>query len=468
MAEGAHGRPGRAHSLGRGRRWGGIVLAALGLPLLTTVLTSARGTLTLESVLLLYLVLVVGTAVAGGLAVSLASAVAAVLLVNWFFVAPLHTLRIDERNNVVALLVFVLVAATVSGATELAARGRAAAARSDAEAEMLARFAAEPVDEADPEAVLTHVRRTFAMDAVALVREGTDGEQVVARSGSGSAGAPTLDVEAGGPGMRLRAWGPTLFAEDRALLGRLATAAARAAEARDLSVTAARLAEVDRVRSALLAAVGHDLRTPLAGIKAAISGLRDPAVQWSDEERTELLATVDESADRLDALLANLLDLSRLGAGGLSVRLEATDVEEVVARALIGTGDNVHLELPADLPQVRADAGLLERVLANLVANAVRHTPDGQPVRVSAQGRGGHVQVQVEDHGPGVPEERWDEMFRPFQRLDDRSTGGVGLGLAVARGFTEAMSGTIRPGRTPGGGLTMTVELPVMHGPDPA
>jgi K+-sensing histidine kinase KdpD len=442
------------------RRLTGLALATLGLPLLTLALVALRDSLSLGSVLLLYLLLVVGIAVVGGVVASFVAAIASVLLVNWYFIPPLHTLQIDSRDNVVALVVFVGVAAVVSTATELAARSRAALARSEAEADVLARFAAEPVDEADPVAVLTQVRRTFGLDSVALVSIGRDGEHVLARSGPVASGAPTLDVEAGGADARLRAWGRPLFAEDRSLLDRLATAAARAAEARELADTAERLAEVDRLRSALLAAVGHDLRTPLAGIKAAVGGLRDPSVDWSDEERAELLATVDESADRLDVLLSNLLDLSRLQAGALSVRLEPVHVEEVLARAVLGAGE-VSLEVPDGLAPVCADAGLLERVVANLVANAVRHAPTGSAVEVRATPVDGLVRVEVVDHGPGVPTERWDEMFQPFQRLDDRTPGGVGVGLAVARGFTEAMGATIRPATTPGGGLSMALDLPL-------
>ena len=461
MPEVAPASSARPLGLGTRRRLGGIALAAVGLPLLTAALVALRDSLTLGSVLLLYLLFVAATAAVGGAVAAVLSAIAAVLLVNWYFVPPLHTLQIDSRDNVVACVVFFLVAALVSGATELAARSRAALARSQAETDILARFAAEPVDEADPVAVLAHVRRTFGLDAVALVSSGPDGEHVLARSGSVPQTEPVLDVAAGGADARMRAWGRPLFAEDRALLGRLATAAARAAEARELADTAERLAEVDRVRAALLTAVGHDLRTPLAGIKAAIGGLRDPDVEWSDEERAELLATADESADRLDALLANLLDLSRLQAGALSVRVEPTHLEEVLARATLGADREVGLDVPDGLPPVCADAGLLERVVANLVANAVRHAPSHRPVRVGARLDGDHVRVEVVDHGPGVPEERWDEMFRPFQRLDDRTPGGVGVGLAVARGFTEAMGGAIRPATTPGGGLTMLVDLPL-------
>ncbi|WP_461023275.1 sensor histidine kinase [Thalassiella azotivora] len=221
------------------------------------------------------------------------------------------------------------------------------------------------------------------------------------------------------------------------------------------------LAAVDRVRAALLAAVGHDLRTPLAATKAAVSSLRQDDVPWSDADRAELLATVEESTDRLTALVDNLLDLSRLQAGALSVDIEPVVAQEAVARALTATAAAVPVadDVPEDLPLVDADPGLLERVLVNLVDNAARFSPDGSAVAVTARESDGHVEVSVVDHGPGVAEERWPRLFVPFQREGDRAHGGVGLGLAIARGFTEAMGGTLTPSRTPGGGLTMTVRL---------
>jgi K+-sensing histidine kinase KdpD len=216
-------------------------------------------------------------------------------------------------------------------------------------------------------------------------------------------------------------------------------------------------AEVDRLRTALLAAVGHDLRTPLAGIKAAASSLRQRDVAWSPADTAEFLATIEESADELDAVVANLLDMSRLRAGVLSVSVLPTAVEEVVGRAVRGA--DVTLDVPDGLPLVAADPGLLERVLANLVANARRHAA-GSAVRVEARRAGDRVALAVVDAGPGIDPAQHERVFAPFQRLDDRRTG-IGLGLAIARGFTTAMGGTLEPAPTPGGGLTMTIALPV-------
>ncbi len=226
--------------------------------------------------------------------------------------------------------------------------------------------------------------------------------------------------------------------------------------------TAQQLDEVDRLRSALLAAVGHDLRTPLAEIKAAVTTLRQTDVRLAPEDEAELLAGIERSSDSLSDLVANLLDLSRLQAGALSVDLQPTGLDEVVSRALLDRRfAAVTHDVADDLPMAYADAGLLERVVANLVDNAHRHSPSGRPVEVLGRVDDRVVRVAVVDHGPGVPEQDWDRIFRPFQRVGDQGpASSVGLGLAIARGFTEAMGGSVVPSRTPGGGLTMTVTLP--------
>jgi K+-sensing histidine kinase KdpD len=446
------------------RRWAGLGLALLGPPLTAVLLNAARQELALGSVLLVYLLLVVVTAAVGGLGPALLAAVASFLLANWFFVPPFHTLSVESRDAVLELLVFVLVAGIVSLAVHLAAREQARAERSRFEARLLARLHAEPVAARTVADVLEDVRVTFGRDAVALVRA-DEPDAVLASVGSPAPGAAGLTVPAG-DGLLLRTHGPALFGEDRALLARLASAAARAWEAQELAEEAARardLAAADRVRSALLAAVGHDLRTPLAAIKASVSSLRADDVEWSPEERAELTAAIEQGADRLEALITNLLDLSRLQTDSLAVHLTSVAVDEVVARSLLHERDgDVLLDLPDDLPLVRADPGLLERVVANLVDNARRYCPAGTPVRVEADVRDGVVRVAVVDHGPGVPAADRPRLFVPFQRLDDRSSGSeVGLGLAIAKGFTEACGGTLTPSETPGGGLTMTIALPL-------
>ena len=448
----------------RARTWLGAGLGLVALPALTAALVPARpGGLTLTSVALLYLVPVVIVAGVGGLWLGLATAAASDLLLNWFFVPPFHTLKVDRRDNVVALLVYVLVAVTVSIAVDLAARQRAAAVRSDLEAKLLARISADPVTEGGSlTRLLDNVRETFGMTSVALLETDADGvERVV-----GTVGPPlNSGVRLSAPGsdrLRLVAEGPETIALDRRLFGQLAAAAARTLEGSRQAAQAAQLAEIDRVRTAILAAVGHDLRTPLASIKAAASSLRSPDVAFSDEDRDELLETVEESADRLDELVENLLAMSRLQTGVLSVQTRAVALDEVVSRALLHAPQaNIGVYVGDDLPLVEADPGLLERVVANLVGNAVK-AAGGRQIEVRARLTGSRVELAIVDHGPGVLPADHDRIFAPFQRLDDRrADGGLGLGLAIARGFTEAMSGTVTPSDTPGGGMTMTVSLPL-------
>jgi two-component system sensor histidine kinase KdpD len=256
-------------------------------------------------------------------------------------------------------------------------------------------------------------------------------------------------------------------AGDQRVLGAYAAQIASVLERERLAERARQarqLAEGNAIRTALLAAVSHDLRTPLASIKAAVSSLRSTDVEWSAADEGALLATIEESADRLDALVANLLDMSRLQTGSVEPHLRPVDVDEIVPAALSGLSPTARIDLsiPEELPLVVADPGLLERVLANLVENAVRHGGEGRPVLVSASALGERVEVRVVDRGPGVPDSAKETIFRPFQRLGDAPAGsGVGLGLAVAQGFTAAFGGTLTAEDTPGGGLTMVLSLPV-------
>jgi two-component system sensor histidine kinase KdpD len=225
------------------------------------------------------------------------------------------------------------------------------------------------------------------------------------------------------------------------------------------------VAEADRTRAALLAAVSHDLRSPLASAKASVTSLRSDQVQWSEEARAELLETADESLDRLTRLIEDLLDLSRLEAGALAVSLAPLALDELVPLVLDALGEHaqVVVDVPETLPEVTADAVLLERVLVNVLGNALRYSPPDRPPLLSASCHAGSVEIRVVDRGPGVPEDQRDRMFAPFQRLGDRdTTTGVGLGLALSRGLTAAMGGTLAADDTPGGGLTMTVTLPAV------
>lgn len=237
---------------------------------------------------------------------------------------------------------------------------------------------------------------------------------------------------------------------------------------------AARIEAADRLRAALLTAVGHDLRSPLAAAKAAVSGIRAGDIALDERDRGELLEAADGALDQLAGLVENLLDMSRLQAGAQPVHPRPTVIEDVLAQALDSLGvepRGVLLEVEDGLPHVLVDPGLLDRAVANLVANAQRFAPPGRPpllrvtacadpVHGGAGDAGGSVRLEVIDHGPGIPTAARDRVFQPFQRLGDSGTG-LGLGLALSRGVVEAMGGSITPTDTPGGGLTMVVLLPV-------
>lgn len=467
--------------LGRRRQVTGAAIACFGLPLLTLVLKHVGGGLSIEGQVLLYLLAVVVVALVGGLAVALATAVLAAGLINYYFVEPEHTLTVAHADQAVALAVFVAVAAIVSGAVEVATRRARAAEQARDEAETLSSLAAREDGAGDGtiRAVLARARDTFNMESVTLkLRERGTGEWVDAESVGwappGSEAPVQFDLAIRAD-MRLVGRGPALFAEDQRVLSAFSGAALSAYEERQLSERekeARELATVDRQRTALLAAVGHDLRTPLAGIKASVSTLRQSDVAWSDDEREELLANIEESADRLDAVVRNLLDASRLQAGMLSVRTETVAVDEVVSAALVAVPDaagKVVVDLAEDLPLVQADPGLLERALANVIDNAVRHgSSSSAPVEIRAFAGANSVKMAIVDHGPGVSTEERERLFEPFQRLDDRSNKGVGLGLTVARGFVQAMDGWMAADGTDGGGLTMRLRLPLAPEREPS
>ena len=459
----------RTFRLTRRRQLSGVALAIFLLPLVTLLLDAFNDELALDSQVLVYLLAVVIVAMVGGILVAVGSAIAAATLINYFFVNPVHTLTVGDPDQVVTLVLFVVVAVLVSGAIELAVRQAHAAARARGEAETMSAIAGPGLEaEGSLREVLKRARDTFRMESVGLkARQRGSGEWIeVEHVGWASPGeeAPLrFDVPVGSH-LRLVGRGPALFAEDHRVLEAFAAAARTAYEGQVLSGEAEEartLATVDRQRTSLLAAVGHDLRTPLAGIKAAVSSLRQGDVEWSDDERDELLGTIEDSSDRLDAVVANLLDASRLQAGALSVKLEPVALDEVVAGALLalpGASDRVVVDVPEDLPPVNADSGLLQRVLVNVVDNALGHGASDEPVEIRAHVGAGTARLEVVDHGQGAGAQERAELFEPFQRLDD-SSEGVGLGLSVARGFIEAMDGAMVADSTPGGGLTMRIRL---------
>lgn len=337
------------------RRWAGASFAVVALVLLTVVTTGLRAQLAFAADVPLYLFIVVTTSLIGGFVPAVASAVAASLLLNYYFTQPRHSLAIRDASNVIALVTFLVIALLVSRVVHVAAH-----------------------------------RSTVVAAAQPLVESG-------------------------------------------------------------------------RQRATLLNAVSHDLRTPIAAAKAAVASLRSTDVTWSEADRNELLGTAETALDRLSGLVTNLLDLSRLQAGAMPVASAVVGLDDVVSRALdyVDPGVRVDVAIPPELTEVVADAGLLERVVANLLQNALRYAPPATTVSVTASRNGAQIELRIVDHGPGFPVDTVDEAFRPFQRTNDAPTdgGGVGLGLAISRGFAEAMDGDVRVEQTAGGGATVVVSL---------
>jgi two-component system, OmpR family, sensor histidine kinase KdpD len=462
------------------RQLAGYALAIGLAPLITLLLANLRGDLNLTSDVLIFLTGVIAVALVGGLVPAVIAAVGGSLLLNYYFTPPIYTFNISEANNALALAVFLIVAIIVSSIVNNAARRSKQAARAGAESDLLVTTAGSILRGAQPlQAVVDRVREAFGMDTVTLLERhrtpdgaiAPPGWQAVATAGGNSLARPE-DGEVAMPvtdDLCLAARGRTLPASDRRVLGAFAAYAAAALEQQRLSAEAEAakpIAEADRMRAALLAAVSHDLRSPLASAKAAVTSLRSDDVQWSADDQAELLATADESLDKLTKLVENLLDMSRLQAGAMPVFPRPADLGEVVARGLDDLGPDsrsVLLEIPADLPEVLVDPGILERVISNLVANALRYSPPGSPPLLSASSLGDRIELRVIDRGPGIPEEQIGRMFVPFQRLGDTdNTTGIGLGLALSRGLSEAMDGTLESEATPGGGLTMALSLPVV------
>ncbi|WP_425552717.1 DUF4118 domain-containing protein [Kribbella alba] len=462
-------------SLSRRRQAYGFVLAILLPPLLALLLGLGSDTLNLTSNVLAFLLAVVVVALVGGLWPALLTAVAGTVVLNYFFTPPTRTFRISEPNNALALAIFVLVAAMVSSVVDRAARRTRQAARSTAESETLATLAGTVLrGETALPALMERLREAFGMTGVCLMeRVSTDeltetwrpiasaGTATCRRPEEGDAEIPARDD------LVLVLQGRSLAADERRLVGAFADHAAALVDRARLSEAAAEakpLAEADKLRTALLRAVGHDLRSPLASAKASVTSLRSGDVEWTESERDELLTTADESLDRLSRLVDNLLDLSRLQAGALPVFTRPMALDEIMPAVLAEVGDDsgkVKVDMPHTLPLVEADPDLLERVIANLLANAIRYSPASRPPLLIGSALGDVVEIRIVDRGPGIPAADRDRVFAPFQRLGDTdNTVGVGLGLALARGLAEAMHGTLQPEDTPGGGLTMVVSMP--------
>jgi len=452
--------------LSRRRQALGWLLALLLPVLITACLQSLDQTRQLPLAVLLFLAGTVLVALVGGTLPALFAALVGFLALNWFFTPPVHRLTIAEPTNLVALLIYVAVAAGVATVVDRASRRGSEAARARAEAATLASLSQSVLTGQDTaEAIVERLRETFSQDSVSLLSRSDGTWRLVAASGPHPAQVPdAADSRVTVDDHHLLALrGASLRATDQRVLEGFAVQTGLVLEYRRLRERenrAVALERADATSTAILRAVSHDLRTPLATMRAAVDGLVSGGPALDPADRRELVEAVDSATDQLEHLIDDLLDLSRLQTGLLRPVLHPRSLEEILPLAVAGQPPgSVVLELEESAPLVRTDAGLLERVVANLVSNAVRVSA-GEPVRVVAQVLDREVSVLVIDRGPGVPLEQRERMFEPFQRLGDTSTGGLGLGLAVARGLAEAMGGTLVAEDTPGGGLTMVLAVP--------
>nr|WP_240721472.1 DUF4118 domain-containing protein [Pseudarthrobacter sp. NamE5] len=443
----------------------------------------------LSTDMLVHLTGIVGVSLVGGLWPAVAAAVLAGLIVNYFSVQPVGSLSVIDPENLLALLIFVLVAVAVSLVVDRAARLRQEARIAGAEAAILGELSRRAVAEGTsiPE-FLDQVRGHFGAESAGL--------WVLDESAPGKRPSWLLQELSGSPrpedfweagiveqldGKRMLSLkGRALSGNERRLLSAFGAHLLAMVQREQLTASQrenVRLAEGNTMRTSILRAVSHDLRTPLAGIKLASSSLRDKTISFDPEEQEELLATIESGADRLDGLVSNLLDMSRITADSVSPLTQPVYWSDVISEALRGiTSERLHVLLPDNMPPVDADPGMLERVIANLVENALKYAADSDVVVSGAVGGTGSAtignapasELMVIDHGSGIPTDKVLTMFQPFQRANDTTPGtGIGLGLAVAKGFTEAMGGVLLAEPTPGGGLTMVVRLPLSTGVPP-
>lgn len=456
--------PIRVGGLTSARKVAAFVALVISLPVVTWALTFWATSDTLIEAVVAYQLLVIIIALIGGLWPALLAALASGLALDYFFITPIYTITIAEPSRLIVLLVTILNAALVSYVVDQAARRSRLAQRAEAESELLSTIAGSVLrGESALAALLTRSHEAFGLSGVRIVSAG----RTVCEAGNYT-DDDTADALNLGERGTLQFSGRVLSASERRLMGVIAAQAEAALEHADLQKAASEvgaLTETDRVRSALLSAVSHDLRRPLAAATVAVSALRSPNANWSDTDRSDLLDTAQESLDTLATLVTNLLDTTRLQAGVLAMSLRPTTIDDVILPALdeLSLGpDQVELDLDPDLPTVDVDQALLVRVVVNLLTNAENYNPPGSRIRVSTSRLGDTLEIRVMDHGPGIPDERKEKMFEPFQhRGDITKFGGLGLGLAIAKGFTEGMRGTLSAEDTPGGGLTMVVALPI-------
>lgn len=449
-----------------GRRIAGFAIALAIGPLMAWLFRAFHSSESIAVELLSFQLLVVVVAITGGIWPALFAAVLSALTLDLFFIEPHLTVAVANPLHAFILVLHVAIAVLVSIVVGRAERQTQKARRASADAELLQAVAGSVLRGQDAvQALLDRTREAFPLILVRLVEDGeiiaSSGESTLEQAGEGFPVDHRTTLETFGR--------RDLSASEQRLIAVIAAQLAAALEHRRLQAAASEIEPImasDRVRGALLSALSHDLRKPLAAATAAIGGLRAAGDTLSESDGRELLETAEESLDALTALVTDLLDVSRVQAGALALSPVAVNPAEVIIPALqeldLAPGAvELAFEHGHGHGQAIADPVLLQRAISNLLANAIRFSPPGAAVEISTRIVDHRVEIRIADHGPGVPVDRRDEIFTPFQRLGDTdNTTGLGLGLALSRGFVEAMHGTLEAESTPGGGLTMAVALP--------
>lgn len=465
-----------------------VAVSLLAVGALTALMVPLLPLIHSASAALLYILVVLLSAMAFGLGASLAAALLASLVFTYFFIPPYGGFGITSADDALRLVTFLTVALLVSGLASRARRQARTAARRAAELSALFQLSQDLEAEVEPERMLAIVARAttqilalpgcqilLADAAGALVPRAAAG----AVTGEAQEQAP-LRVEQRTLGvLRVARRSPDtpLSAAEHELLHTIAAQAGLALERVRLSEVAGQaraLAESDRLKSTLLSLVSHDLRTPLAVIKGLVTGLLDGSVAWSETQRRELLATINEETDRLNRIVGELLEMSRIEAGAISQARAWADLDELIVTVVEDLRPRIaahplRLDVPHDLPWVRISYAQIEQVLRNLLENAAHYTPEGSPIEIWAREAGAAVRVEVRDRGPGVPAELRERIFEKFVRAApaERHAEGAGLGLAICKGLVEAHGGQIRVDERPGGGAVFSFTLPVETVPAP-
>ncbi|NUP74993.1 MAG: DUF4118 domain-containing protein [Sinomonas sp.] len=468
-------------TLGRRRTLWGLALAIL-LPSAVEAAVTAAGYHTLVVILLLQLAAAVVVAAVGGLWPAALAAVVGMLLLNWFSTEPVGSLAVASPEALAVLVIFLAVACAVGLAVGAATRRYQQATRAQADARAMAELARGILVSGGSVAdFLERVRAALGLRAVTLLdlrepgtpREVSPSWEVVASAGEAPPVTPSAadDSVVADEYYTLLAGGRVLEPAERRMMEAFGAYLVAIRQGRQLASSREanrRLEEGNTIRTSILRAVSHDLRTPLSGIKLSVSSLRQPDVAFTPGERAELLATIEDYTDRLSALVGNLLDMSRISADSVTPLLRPVHWHDVLPPWPADAVDRIEDRIPYGGPAIEADPVLLERAVANLVENALKHAPESPVELEVAAGEAGPDgagtgELRVIDHGAGIPPEELLAVFRPFQRAGDSGghASGIGLGLAVAKGFVEAMGGRIAAEKTPGGGLTMRVVLPL-------